>query len=264
MADTKLSALSLVPAAKGDPFNDRFYAYLAEGATDADKQVALRPVDLFLQMNRKWSWRWTDVIEPNAVAQSWSGDGAQGNDQNVDVVNRPGVIAVQCGTDPDGWSMAWSGNNYAFRRGGGAQRFVSVFKTPDTLSTATDRYALYCGLKREYGTAAPGEMIGIRYRDDWNGGKWELVCRDNAAIAAADSGISVTADAWYWVEININAGATSVSVSINGVTVGPVTTQIPLAEHFFCFIDVVKTSGTNNRAAFLDAGGWFLHLATAR
>jgi hypothetical protein len=66
---------------------------------------------------------------------------------------------------------------------------------------------------------------GIYYRDDVNGGNWQIFSRGASNITVADSGVAVAATTW--TNAKIVWDGTSLTFYINGVNVGSISTNIP-------------------------------------
>jgi hypothetical protein len=99
------------------------------------------------------------------------------------------------------------------------------------LSTAQNRYVLFCGL----GDTANGVTDQVngcyfKYSDDINSGNWNLV---TAAASSRTTQATATAVATGWINlgITVNADASSVSFFIDGSQIGSAnTTDIPSEE----------------------------------
>jgi hypothetical protein len=174
------------------------------------------------------------------------------------------VQRVQCGTTSTGYGLWTSASAYGFRVGGGRIKTIAILKTDSTLSNGTDRYTLACGLTDQLATHAPTNCIMVRYRDDVNSGKWQLVCRSGGSESTADIGVTVAVDTWYRIEVDINAAGSSVTASVNGTTSAAVTTNITATQMYFQLGLVLKSVGTADRRLLIDAGGWVHALTNAR
>lgn len=264
MADAKLSALTAKEATVFNPFSDLLYFVNSAGATDADKQRKATPGDIiFDYRNSSWGFADFQFSQDQYFGQGTSGSGASIGSSSAAAGNHPGVYSHETGTDTTGQAQTQTNNAYGFQTGGGQMRLVFGVKTGGSLSDGTNRYTLAMGLAD--GTAhAPSNCVFVRYRDDVNGGKWQLVCRAGGSESVADIGVTVVADTWYRIVIDINAAGDGVVATVNGTPSGTVTTNIPSNQMYLVAMAIIKSLGTTSRDAHLDYCGWLQHFTTAR
>lgn len=255
MADQKLSQLTAREATVGDPFNDLLYYVVAAGATDADKQRKTTPFDLLIGCFRRMSFFFSDFH-----ANEMNAFGNVGTSNQVDTSHQ-GVVHV-FGTNPNDVGGYW-GNYRAIKVNDGAIRFVACVKILD-LSTLEDRYQVIVGMPME-GDATPDQIgIYVRYSDDVNGGKWQLVTGHvDTGTTYVDTGVIVQADTWYRIHIDVAADASSCSASINDSAPVSATTNVHDRDCTLS-LNIRKITGANERRMVLDYAAYVKHLATAR
>jgi hypothetical protein len=134
--------------------------------------------------------------------------------------------------------------------------YYSIFRTPENLSDATDRYLLQMGFADSV-TGASVDGVFLYYDDATNSGQWVLRGYNNSATADVNSSIAVTANTWICVRVVIlpNQRATA---WINGVWIGGYlsSTAVPAANRDFSFsTGIRKTAGTSARVVIFDKAG---------
>lgn len=119
------------------------------------------------------------------------------------------------------------------------------------LSVLAERFTIRVGYVNIAG-GDPANGIFFRYVDSVNSGKWEIVTRSGGSETPMDSGITVVANTWYKLGITINAAGTLAYYSINGVSVGTISTNIPLSNLGSCGFSITKNLGTTARLLYGD------------
>lgn len=255
MADQKLSALTAREATVGDPFNDLLYYYVAAGATDADKQRKSTPFDLLIGCFRRMSFFFCDFHANEMGSYGNVGSSNQVDEQHQGIAQIFGTNA----SDVGGFRGAYRGVSTR----GGAIRLVFVVKTLSDLSTAGDRYVTAFGIPSEGDSQLNQDGVYVRYSDNINAGKWQLVTRNAGAETAVDTGVTVAVDTWYRIQIDINADATAASASINGSS--PVTATTNVYQNDATIgLTFLKVNGTNERGMAVDYVAFMKHLAGGR
>lgn len=263
MADAKLSQLTARESNVGDPFNDLLYYVVAAGATDADKQRKTTPADLMINAFRTMSWVWEDYIVGNGMFfRGGNNGGGEGQDNSAES-NHIGVWNFNTGSSSNGGGGSFT-NIFGMAFRGGALRVMGIFKTPDTLSNGTDRYGIAFGLCQNLWDINATDAMFVRYRDNLNSGKWQ-VYGSVGGSSTTDTGVTVAASTWYRITMDFNTDCTALNVDINGTTVGPITTNLPDSfSRMALLTQIVKETGTNERAISLDAMGYIKHFTTPR
>ncbi|TXL80450.1 hypothetical protein FHP25_05335 [Vineibacter terrae] len=255
MADQKLSALTAREANVGDPFNDLLYYVVAAGATDADKQRKTTPWDILIGSARKMAWFKTDLITMDMPTY-----GNAGSSNQVDQ-NHQGVARI-FGANTDDNGGFW-GTYRGVSMQGGAVRTLFIVKTEGNLSISGDRYIVQMGLPAEGDSQLNQDGIYVKYSDNVNGGRWQLVTRSGGVESTADTGVTVQVDTWYRIQIDIAADASSASCIVNGSS--PVTVNTNMYDQDATLnVGFRKTSGTNERGLVVDFVSYMKHLASAR
>ncbi|TWT11689.1 hypothetical protein [Reyranella sp. CPCC 100927] len=257
MADQKLSQLAAREATVGDPFNDLLYYVVAEGATGADKQRKTTPFDLLIGCFRRMSFFFADF-------HSFTDMNTFGRIETSNQVDtsHQGVVEVRI-TNVDDVGGVW-GVYRGVNMGDGALRFVACVKIGDDLSTPTDRYQALVGMPMEGDAQADQAGIYLRYSDDVNGGKWQLVTGNvNSGTTVVDTGVLVEAATWYRIQIDVAADLSSCSASVNGSVPVAATTNVHDRDATLG-INARKITGTDERRLIIDYLAFVKHLATAR
>ncbi|TXL71199.1 hypothetical protein FHP25_31310 [Vineibacter terrae] len=255
MADTKLSGLPRRESAVGDPFNDLHYIVLSEPAADADKERSVTPWDLYVGYERTTARFKTDLIVMDMPTY-----GNAGSSNQVDQ-NHQGIARIY-GTNADDGGGFW-GTYRGVCMQGGAIRLLFIVKTEDTLSTSGDRYIVQMGLPAEGDSQLNQEGIYVKYSDNVNGGRWQLVTRSGGVESTADTGVTVQADTWYRIQIDIAADASSASCTINGGSPVTVSTNV-YDQDATLNVGFRKVSGTNERGLVVDFISFMKHLQAGR
>ena len=121
----------------------------------------------------------------------------------------------------------------------------------EDLSDGTNRYGINVGFIDSFNYNGHADAVMFRYRDDVNSGKWQLSCYSAVAETTADSGITVAADTWYRLRAVIYKSDLA-EFFINGVSVGTVTSNLPINRDFGFGMIMTKAAGTTNRIAYSD------------
>lgn len=214
----------------------------------------------------KNGWELTDHMLANAVAgwyREFTGGSASFN-QVQTVSTNPGVRTANYGNANNSRISVSLGDGSGFGTAlvfGGGPVSVEYLVRVDSLSTSTDRFTLLCGFSdQNFGYSSSfGSHLGVHYRDDNNGGKWEFASR-NSSTTVIDSGITVvqsTTTLNYKIRIDMNAAGTSATAYINGTSIGTITTNLPTA-YIAPFCGGQKVAGTTSKAY------WSVDYATAK
>jgi len=113
-------------------------------------------------------------------------------------------------------------NNYT--RTGDGHIVIQANVYVPTLSTGSQRYTLQVGIipNANTTTLAVNNSVVVRYKDDVNSGKFELVTRNSAGTeTAVDCGVTVAANTTYQITVVLNEALTEARAYIN--TPGAVT-----------------------------------------
>lgn len=96
------------------------------------------------------------------------------------------------------------------------------------LSDGTNRYTVEVGMNSApTGTSAIATGCFLRYSDNINSGKWQLVSANVGSESSADSGVTVAESTSYRYLISLDSGGYEANFFLNGVFVGKVTTNTP-------------------------------------
>lgn len=98
-----------------------------------------------------------------------------------------------------------------------------------TLSTNPTSYTTYVGLADGNTASLPTNGIFFTYTNGMGGGAWIATNRSSATSTTLSSGVNVSAGTWYKLRFEVNAAGTSVSFYVNDVSIGSISTNIPLA-----------------------------------
>jgi len=165
-------------------------------------------------------------------------------------------------TVPGHWAMSTSTNAawgyYAyFPKGGstfgafGASHiFAETYVQFEDLSDGTNTYTSELQLAETTVSTAleNNNMIGIRYSDGINSGKFELFSQSNTGTeSVADLGVTVAADTRYKLRIEVDKSRTEARAYVNGAYAGRVTGTFPNATAAGARIVHLKSLGATAR-----------------
>ena len=169
--------------------------------------------------------------------------------------NRFGIASLATGTTTTGRANVLTPTMDQIVPGFGRIAFSTIIRTPSSLSDGTNRYGIKVGLSNISTSIFDPTGASIRYRDNINSGKWQLMTTDvDSETTFTDSGITVAADTWYRFEIFVNADATQIQYFINGSLIGTDTanlqsgTSITLGAQ----VMILKALGTTSRICYVD------------
>ncbi len=192
----------------------------------------------------------------DSVLSFWTG--GSGSSHSVNQMNgRHGVIAHSTGTTSSGRAYVCGADlnepNKLTRVAAGSW-FEWCVRIED-LSTSGERVGMNVGLGNSYYYDGAIDSILFRYRDDVNGGKWQLECKNwanSGGVTTADSGITVAADTWYRLRAVVYSSSL-VEFFINGVSVGTITTgDIPVNRDLGFALLWTKSVGSTRRTCYSD------------
>lgn len=169
--------------------------------------------------------------------------------------NRFGIASLATGTTTTGRANVLTPTMDQIVPAFGRIVFSAIIRTPSSLSDGTNRYGIKVGLSNLSTSIVDGVGASIRYRDNINSGKWQLMTTDSGSVQTfTDSGVTVAADTWYRLEVIVNADATKIQYFINGSLIGTDTanlqsgTSITLGAQ----VMILKALGTTSRICYVD------------
>lgn len=124
-----------------------------------------------------------------------------------------------------------------------------------TLSTALEEYTIRFGLHSSVSSAAPSHAVIFEY-DRTQSVNWRLRAIAGGSSTVTTSSTIVSNGVWTKFKIVINSDGTLATFYINDVSIGTVTTNIPVGntQAVSPAFQLVKSVGTTDRIAFID---WF-------
>ena len=192
-----------------------------------------------------------------------NGTGATATIQNNPTIadaTHPGTVTLTTGTVATNYSglIASQNNNQGgILLGGGELNQYWIINVP-VLSNGTDRFSVLAGLMMFNSTPTINSGVWFGYIDNVNGGAFTINTANNGSVTTTNStAAAVIANTWYKLHINVNAAGTLVTFFVNGVSVGTVSTNIPVTtgnNNFFVSPAsyIVKSVGTNALTLVLD------------
>jgi len=179
-----------------------------------------------------------------------------------------GAASIETGTTSSG-SFALtlaSDPAMAVGPGSGVLTYKGTYKVP-VLSDATDTFIIAIGPNDNSNGTLVVDGVFIRYQYNVNGGRWQLVARDNSSEVTDDTGVTVSTDDFIsvmvrvtgdtlaegWVRV-IKSGAGAYSDDgVWGAAHASISTGIPsgLAREFQAGPAILKTAGTTSRALWV-------------
>jgi hypothetical protein len=168
---------------------------------------------------------------------------------------RPGIWFCTTGTTAAGYA-GLDLINQAYRAsilfGGGVYTIEADIYISD-LSTLAETYTLRFG----FGDSASGDFTDGAYFEYSDAGatpNWYKCTAANSVRTKTDTTVAVVTGAWTRLKIVVNADGTSVEYFINGVSVGVVTTDIPLGagRGTTAILSIKKSNGITPREVDID------------
>ncbi len=122
-------------------------------------------------------------------------------------------------------------------------------KTPSVLGDENNIYYVFLRLAAMpySGFWNQNNSLGIRYRFDENGGKWQCYSRANNTDVVVDTGIPFEVDTEYDMVVTLNKSNTEATYILNGQVVGRITTNLPAVVPLGPSNHLEKLSGTEAR-----------------
>lgn len=133
---------------------------------------------------------------------------------------------------------------------GNAHIFTEAFMQVEDLSDGTNTYTTELQLAEvtASSTLENNNMIGIRYSNGINSGKWELFSQSNSGTeSVADLGVTVAADTRYKLRIEMDQARSEARAYVNNVYAGRVTATLPNATAAGARIIHLKSAGSTAR-----------------
>ena len=124
-------------------------------------------------------------------------------------------------------------------------------KTPATLSDGTNSYYWFLRLADfpSSGFWNQNNSLGIRYRHEVNGGKFECYVRNASGTdVTVDSGVTVETNKEYEMAVSLNKSNTEATFFINGVVVGRISSGLPGGIAVGPSQQLEKTAGSGARS----------------
>jgi hypothetical protein len=111
----------------------------------------------------------------------------------------------------------------------------------NTLSDVTNRYTFQVGFGD---TSAADQVNGcyFQYSDNLNSGNWVLTTAKASTRTSTNTAVAV-ATGWHNFQVTINAAASSVNFTLDGVSLGNIVTNIPIAA-VSPVVNMVVSAGT--------------------
>jgi hypothetical protein len=204
-------------------------------------------------------WLSTECTTADDYTTSVSGTGAAVtfNDAAIHTLYHVGIANCTTGTTTTGRAAVVTPTFDCIQLGSGACVLEMMVRTPSSLSDATNRYNLICGLHDSISTGStPVDGAAFIYRDNLNGGKWQAITASatSGANTTADTGITVAASTWYCLRVEVNATATEAKFYIDEALVATITTNIAsgAADQTGVCVGIRKGAGTTARNMYVD------------
>ncbi len=138
---------------------------------------------------------------------------------------------------------------------GGAHIVAKMhFKSPAELSDNTNQYYMFLRIADIpfSGFWDQNNSLGLRYRHNINGGKWQCYSRDGSGgETVLDTGIPFEVNTEYEVLVTLNKTNTEATYFLNGAVVGRITANMPAAVNVGPSNHLEKLSGSSARSALI-------------
>jgi hypothetical protein len=172
---------------------------------------------------------------------------------NSGTTNHPGTASIGTGATATGTSSAITSTTAIVLGNANAWTYNASIRTPNILSSATDRYTIRAGFI-DQSTNDGVDGCFIRYIDTGNAGKWQGVCRSNSAESVCDTTVVVATVAYYNLQVGVNGAGTLATFVVNGTQSCTISTNIPIivARSTGAGVNIQKTVGTGPRDMLID------------
>lgn len=164
----------------------------------------------------------------------------------------PGIAPMSTGTDTGGETQIFTGTGFVF--GGGTTILEWVMYWP-ALSTGGDAYTTVMGFNNafNYLTSISNNGLALIYTHSSNSGKFVMWASNNNTSTQSNSTVAPIPNAWNKYKIVVNAAASLATFYQNGVSMGTISTNIPITTNSLPInFTFVKSAGTNARAFNID------------
>lgn len=125
--------------------------------------------------------------------------------------------------------------------------------------TSTQTYVVRIGLIETTAVSQPTNGIYFEYNRGLYGGAlpgtFYIVCRNSGTSTAVNTNVNLVANNYYNLNYVVNAAGTSVTFYIDSVTVGTITTNIPVLP-LTASIGIQSTAGSTSKVLYID---WFAY-----
>jgi hypothetical protein len=195
-----------------------------------------------------------------------SGTGATAGFTYSQDVGHMGVVRFSTGTTTTGYAYHAS-DVFAIFGASGATHDLEWLVYLPALSDGTDTYQLWMGYGNVYNGTQPTNGVYFGYTHGTNSGNFTLNATKASATTTTNASSGPIASAWNKFRININSDASTATFYHNGVSLGTVTTNIPVTVNTHktgIQLSILKSAGTNDRICYLDYVGYRAVYNTAR
>jgi hypothetical protein len=182
-----------------------------------------------------------------------TGSGSGTTAQISDVADHPGLIEQNTGAlATAAQMMGLTGPTPLFVSTSGIMEYRIMLNIVN-LSDATDRYIFQTGISDAAITGDVNNGVYFEYSDNINAGNWTLCAANGGVRTKVDSGVLVTAGTYYEISLQLNPAAPLATFYREGVALGSVATNLPIAQNTNVRpLHMKKQAGTNSRAIRAD------------
>jgi hypothetical protein len=205
-----------------------------------------------------------DFISTTAVGGTGATNSSSGGG-SVSIVsaesNHIGIASLSTGSSgSSGYSnIYWGSTNVYF--GNGILNLEFLVRIP-TLSTSSERYIIRAGFHDALNDD-PTNGIYFKY-DESTSANWIFGTSNNGTRTETTSSTVVTENTWIKLKISINATASSVVYYINGISIGSITTNIPITNPSGIRYHIIKSVGSSTRLLQIDYTSFIYNLTNSR
>jgi hypothetical protein len=202
----------------------------------------------------------SDMASSNPFGTNVTGTGATVSFASIlatigAISGRYGFASITTGTTATGRAQVQTPLVDQILFGYGRLSLCAMILTPSALSDGTNRYGIKIGFGNQTTTITDAIGAHFRYRDNINGGNWQIYVVDaSSTLTQVDTRVTVAASTWYRLEIIINADASSTEFWINGNRVGTVVANLQSGTSITAGVlaMIIKALGTTSRSMILD------------
>ena len=232
------------------------------GFNSTDTQAAIEEIQVSVVTNISTVATWKDdfisyIVSANGVGELQWQAAVQGTGSvfanslsGVNDTKHPGQALLGTGSTTTGYSFLNLAPPFLGLYLGGGALIQEWDVLVLNLGVTAQQYTFRFGFGDTAGSE-PANGVYFSYANGVTGDFWVIKTAKSSTRTSITTAVAVVANTWYKLRMKINAAATSTEYFIDDVSVGTITTNIPILP-VSPFIGVTKTAGTTSRAIEVD------------